>query len=650
MALIGRVSIEEDYFTKWFAYWKENTEPHELISNVVSLLDVFQRNLYSARISSLLDMVFELCLQTSGRNEAFRFLVSAYALDYGWNSRFTHESSSLKRLSKVSRYYPDRISEFVTEACKINLLTNELSVPGARLVYLYAKSGQSENAIAHSKAIVDSFVEDTSCFILPTPKWATYKCACTDEECDYDFLLERRHSILPSVRLWSIKQTALLLIAPLAQRIILDKLLDEAKHIHLEADILEFLSIFWIARKFGDMPQTILPGSWSKKSLLIDYYIEILNAEIPTNIEVVHGDSTLHVTKYKSSRLNECIGRFIPMAFIHQLQDIERSSSFPFMAQFSYEWDRMMSYERDTITKTDYFSDRLSSSQCGFFITKEFRCGLSAFLKTLHIANTSWGCPDQLAFEFSSFAFPIDPLLSLIDPHRPACGIPSIPESDDIEGYIERLRGSLRESEQSEILYFYHPYIIGKYERLEVEVLRIRGHIDSTDEIAATFHSFDTYFLGFNTSSLLSRNFNFSLGFFDDCSDVFPSSIPFVVKRRMPVQGYLAQTIHGGNIELPLFESSYDAAIHPMEKGLDVFHNGNVIGNWSFWNEGWRATTDSESKGHHGKKLVVYDKSRHLISDLENDTSFLVRCRRFSSSSLRDSADKLLYRCVKISR
>lgn len=147
--------------------------------------------IYISYTSPLLNLTFNACLEVSGRDDAFPLIVSAHAYNYGWNYGFSKDQPILDRLSKVAKFYPDRINDFVTESCKINLLQSELAVPGAKLVFLYSQCRQDSMAFTHVKTIVNCLLEDTNGYSLPIPSWSENH-SIPSQNVDFGFLSERR--------------------------------------------------------------------------------------------------------------------------------------------------------------------------------------------------------------------------------------------------------------------------------------------------------------------------------------------------------------------------------------------------------------------------------------------------------------------------
>lgn len=109
-------------------------------------------------------------------------------------------------------------------------------------------------------------------------------------------------------------------------------------------------------------------------------------------------------------------GTFIPPFFTHRLEDLQRLSGRPFVRQWAFEYSVLAGrhgWHGDG--HLDYFfgSDR---KHVGQFVARRGHLARSAYLRTLACAVEHWGMPEAIAFEYSSAAFPAEPIFLRLAP------------------------------------------------------------------------------------------------------------------------------------------------------------------------------------------------------------------------------------------
>jgi hypothetical protein len=158
---------------EWLNYWDAEGQGATALADLEMRLSETRLHL---DIEDGLDTAAEMAAKIHGRSEAFKWLVRAHIVRYGWQRYFTSNDEAEARLRLVARDYKARWKDFVRETSKpaLNLREsrNGLVIGFTRLVYFLIQLGEHELAKAHTKALVDTFKAEVAQQPLDKPSWA----------------------------------------------------------------------------------------------------------------------------------------------------------------------------------------------------------------------------------------------------------------------------------------------------------------------------------------------------------------------------------------------------------------------------------------------------------------------------------------------
>lgn len=158
---------------EWLTHWDVNGQGAAALADLEVRLSETRLHL---DIESGLDTAAQIAAKIHGRSEAFKWLVRAHIVRYGWQRYFTSNDEAEARLRLVARDYKARWREFIRDTSKpaLNLREsrNGLVIGLTRLIYFLIQLGELELAKAHTKAMVDTFKAELAQQPLDKPSWA----------------------------------------------------------------------------------------------------------------------------------------------------------------------------------------------------------------------------------------------------------------------------------------------------------------------------------------------------------------------------------------------------------------------------------------------------------------------------------------------
>ncbi len=157
----------------WLAYWDGQGRGVDALADLEQRLSQTRLHI---DIDSGLDSATDLAAKVHGRSEAFKWLIRAHIVRYGWHSFFTSSKEAEARLDVVARDYKARWKEFVRETSKPALdlreSKNGVVIGLTRLIYFFLKLGEFELAQAHTAVMVETFRAELSQQPVERPPWA----------------------------------------------------------------------------------------------------------------------------------------------------------------------------------------------------------------------------------------------------------------------------------------------------------------------------------------------------------------------------------------------------------------------------------------------------------------------------------------------
>ena len=381
----------------------------------------------------------------------------------------------------------------------------------------------------------------------------------------------------------------------------------------LEAEVVEAVCVFWIASQaYGYRADPRLAGSIPKPSILSDLLLESLGLgpkAPPTGLEEVPEDFEV------PQDFNGVQGADIPRIFRTSMADIERLTGLPFVRQMSFEWaNNRAAYPHAPYQGEPwYFSRPLGD---GFVQNLSARAAvrmISAYLRTLSVAEQFWGMPPDQAEDSAELAFPVHPTLAFLRPIRPSWA-PSQSDFDGdekavsaaIHGLVERVKAA---RPGDELIAFASPVVMSMERCVEVSVVRwaqapcgsisdadLAEHLKSEWRSGRMLASGAPEPLSVTTTVVCPNPHELV----DEKSRTWPLAKPLGLDRL----GYLQRDMYPGRLFLPTMPGHRHLEVSPRDGHVEIKSGSDVVADLCYWNAGWGPVRPMQFDGNCGTALV----------------------------------------------
>ncbi len=381
----------------------------------------------------------------------------------------------------------------------------------------------------------------------------------------------------------------------------------------LEAEVVEAVCVFWIASQaYGYRADPRLAGSIPKPSILSDLLLESLGLRPkapPTGLEEVPEDFEV------PQDFNGVQGADIPRIFCTSMAGIERLTGLPFVRQMSFEWaNNRAAYPHAPYQGEPwYFSRPLGD---GFVQNLSARAAvrmISAYLRTLSVAEQFWGMPPDQAEDSAELAFPVHPTLAFLRPIRPSWA-PSQSDFDGdektvsaaVRGLVERVKAA---RPGDELIAFASPVVMSMERCVEVSVVRWAQEAGgSVADAALADHLKDEWRTGRMLSSEGPEPLSTTTlvvcpnlpALVDEKSRAWPLAKPLGLDRL----GYLQRDMYPGRLFLPTMPGHRHLEVTPRDGHLEIKSGSDVVADLCYWNAGWGPVRPMQLDGNCGTALV----------------------------------------------
>lgn len=393
--------------------------------------------------------------------------------------------------------------------------------------------------------------------------------------------------------------------------------------LRLESEVLEALAIVVAARGATVLSSADLRAAINAPSVLSDIFME---HAFSTPV-LVHSWLKCHSGEvprfYRQPELSQELarGQIVPRALVLSLQDLQQESGRPFVAQWTFEFERLI--ERNDRSSDGHFSFFLPESdrgEVGQFIARRGQLARSAFLRALALAADLWSMPIREAQAAAMVASPAD--LSLL-PMLPG-GIPGwvrplhgvrLGTWDEAAGVATSALREVHEAEGKSLLHLNLPLHGDARHNGELEIVSILASGEAIDA-EEVFHVHD-FLPG---RMYLPRAEDLTLRI-----DALAREATFPAKaggRLRPVllplvgdyAGYLQSDLVGRMPRLPAHDSGSPLFVTPRKGGADILLCGAKVGELLHWNWKWRPTHLESMGGPTGVALVLArDMTKRLL-------------------------------------
>lgn len=641
----------------WYRHWEAKGQGKRL-------LEALDDSLLSGRGrgSDLLDLsghAFHTRRKLSGLKAAWKYLVSAQINNGAWIGYIECEEKTFARLDLVAKHYPNRCDEFVIDTAYAMFGEPELPrfAPGEAMVYFYVKQGRIDQAVEFAQVMVDCVLEDTRTLPLSVPRWGS-ELAATDSSGglmdDLRILIARLGWPTPAARWWSIQELAIRLGNPATTaetETVLLKLLHSRK---LEAEVVEVLCIFWTAASaHGYAPNVELPARTPKSSLLSNRFLEALgfaaqpldahlkaapkDFEIPADFDGVQGVDLARIFRSTLSRL-------------------ELRTNLPLIRQMAFEWAQNQATYPESPLQGDFwhFVRALGNGFVGPYSARAALRAISAYLRTLAVAEQLWGLPSSVVRNYSLMALPVHPTLAALRPSRPAW----VPVQEDFRGTINSIEGILRdvvdrvaaERPGDELIAFVTPVEITMERCVEVSLVRwmqagdsevadpdLAVHLDSFWREMPTLPSLPT--------KPLDRKTWLGAVTVDQLLDDPSASLPLAGQIDFDRMGYLQLNFYPSRLLVPTLVGTAQTEVRQVDTTLEILREGQVMADYAHWNAGWGPVQPGALSGACGAALVSRGTTYREFPSVEEQvvrSFYLWQVRLLQRSNTHEAFDETL--------
>lgn len=409
--------------------------------------------------------------------------------------------------------------------------------------------------------------------------------------------LSRLRLPIPMVKLQVIHGAAAALQGQEAHASVMRQALDEwIAGLELESEVLEALCIPLLA----DNSSTVTRSSIPWPSILSDVFLSRIS-DLPTLIPSwTKSHSGEAPTYFSADSIERELrgGKIAPRILWNRLAALERSSGKPFIKQWVYEFDRLLSrvnIEYDG--HWSYFSDNRQGS-VGQFIGRRSHIARSAFLRTLALAYDQWGMPERTAEFEAMFATPVDfSFLKMLPGDPPSWAVPfqnALPISAEDWGktLCEVAQAVSQQENGRLLLHLNAPIRHRELFRADAELITVL-HNNEISSVANCFQIHDwllgEYYVERSQEGQFVIGKHIPDAFFPlgDGSFMLPALLP-LVERHV---GYIHSDLIG---RMPYLPANYSYApgmkTTPRLGGADIDIPGETIGEFSYWNSQWAPT------------------------------------------------------------
>lgn len=415
-----------------------------------------------------------------------------------------------------------------------------------------------------------------------------------------------------SARWWSMQELA----ARLGEAAMRDEtecaLLQLLSSRKLEAEVVEVLFIFWMATQaYSYSPTLKLAESISMSSVLSDLLLESFGMFAEDDEELEEAPDDFEIPQ----DFDGVQGSDLPRMFRTSMGELESRTGLPFVRQMAFEWAANRSAYPDAPFQGDpwHFSRPLGDGFIGQLSSRTALRVISAYLRTLAVAEEFWDMPTDRAEAKALLALPVHPTLALLRPQRPVW----FPATTDFDGDIEATESSVRGlvahvkklRPNDELIAFSSPIFVSMVRCVDVSLVRwsqAEGSSIADTDLAAHLEDFwaNGRMLRSASSEPLSTTTIFAppqLGeLMEEQCKAWPLAAPLGFDRL----GYLQHDLYPGRLFLPTVPGTDLAELTPCDERLEVNVDERVIADLCYWNAGWGAARPIQFSGNCGTALI----------------------------------------------
>jgi hypothetical protein len=432
---------------------------------------------------------------------------------------------------------------------------------------------------------------------------------------DLEILLTRFRWPVATTRWWAMQELAVLLVSEDLREPVSKRLLIELSRCRLEAEVVEVITIFWMAAKSGYIPPPDLASTLRYPSLPAALLLNDLGlgSDGMPNPPLV----TVYRDFKAPAKFQEIQGTEVPRYLLSRLARLERDFGRPFVSQCGLEWAMTEAAypEAPLQGDIDHFVRPFGEGFIGAFASRAMLRMLTAYQRTLEVARTIWGFPDDVARYFAEDALPLDPTLAFLRPDRPSW-LPNLTEvatgdEASIEDSVNRMLSALSAAQPEAILLALEsPIYVDSQTITELSLVRWRQWkslpVDATKLAGRFYRRQERMEYGVFQASKWGLETILPPTTLDTVLDHETGAAPMAAVYGFNRIGYLQRDLYPSRFYYPVKTEGNEAlSVKPAGAKLEVSTATESIATACYWNAGWGAVHPSGMSGLYGTALVA---------------------------------------------
>ena len=326
----------------------------------------------------------------------------------------------------------------------------------------------------------------------------------------------------------------------------------------------------------------------------------------------------------------------------------------------AFEWAQNQTAYPESPLQGDFwhFARALGNGFVGPYSARAALRAISAYLRTLVVAERLWGLTSDVVRHYSLMALPIHPTLAALRPSRPAW----VPVLGDFSGATNAIEGILRdvvdrvaaERPGDELIAFSTPVEMTMERCVEVSLVRWVQVGDSKvveQDLAVHLDSFwrDMPTLPSLPTKPLDRKTWLGPVSFDQLLDVPSASLPLAGRIDFDRMGYLQLNFYPSRLFVPTLVGDAQTEVRQVGATLEVLKDEQVMADYVHWNAGWGPVRPGPLSGACGAALVSRGTTYREFLAAEGQVArsfYLWQVRLLHRSNTYDAFDENLERGV----
>jgi len=459
---------------------------------------------------------------------------------------------------------------------------------------------------------------------------------------------------IPAGRWWTMQELAKRLGAPATAAETEAALLRLLNSCKLEAEVVEALCIFWIAAAVeGYVANLDLLKRTPKPSLLSNLFLQALGFEaqaLDVDLKVAPPDFEI------PADFDGMQGLQLARNLRTNLSRLENRTSLPLIRQMAFEWTQNQTAYPESPIQGDFwhFARSLGEGFVGPYSSRAALRGISAYLRTLVVAEQLWGLPAGVVRHYALKALPVHPALAALSPSRPAWGLIRGDFSGGSKVIEEILRGVVdrvaAERPGDELVALSSPVEMTMGRCVEVSLVRWLqvGDSEVADQDLAVH--LDTYWHDMPTlSSVPTKPLDGKIWLrrmpIDELLDDPSASLPLAGRVDFDRMGYLQLNLYPSRLFVPTLVHTAQIEVRQEGVMLEVLEGEQVAGDYYHWNSGWGPVRPTQLSGACGAALVSRGTTYREFAASEGQkvrSFYLWQARILQRSNTHEAFDEIL--------